>query len=250
MKRLRWALALATAMLAAAGSAAELAVFAAASLSDALGEIAPAFTAATGHTVRFNFGGSGALVRQILEGAPADVIFSADESRVSRLEQAGLLLPGTRRSLLANTLVVVVPAERAVPIGRLGDLARADVRRIAIGEPATVPAGAYAKDYLQATGLWTALAAKLVPMDTVRAALAAVESGNAEAGFVYKTDALISRNVKVAIEIPQAGGPRITYPAAALRGTRQPEAARAFVEFLAGTAAQKVFAKFGFLPPN
>lgn len=251
MKFARLFLVIAFSILATVGAAAaEVTVFAAASLSDAFKELAPLYTKTTNHTLRFNFGASGALARQIKEGAPADAIFSADELRVDQLEKAGLLLPGTRRTLLANTLVVVVASEGGAAVKTLGDLAKADVRRIAIGEPATVPVGTYTKEYLQKTGDWKKLIDKLVPVDTVRAALAAVETGNAEAGFVYKTDALISKKVKIAIEVPLAEGPKITYPVAVLKDAKQVEAAKALVEFLAGEEAQKVFAKFGFLPPN
>lgn len=231
-------------------TAAEVTVFAAASLSDTFKELAPLYTKATGNTLRFNFGASGALARQIKEGAPADVFFSADELRIDQLEKGGLLLDGTRRTLLANTLVVVVAAEGGVAVKTLADLAKADVRRIAIGEPATVPVGTYTKEYLQKTGDWKKLSDKMVPLDTVRAALAAVESGNAEAGFVYKTDPLASKKVKIAIEVPLAEGPKITYPVAVLKDSKQAEAAKALVEFLAGPEAQKVFAKYGFLTPN
>jgi molybdate transport system substrate-binding protein len=231
-------------------SAAEVTVFAAASLSDAFKEIAPLYTKATGDTLRFNFGASGALARQIKEGAPADVIFSADELRVDQLDKAGLLHPGTRRTLLANTLVIVVAADGGAPVKTLDDLTKAEVKRIAIGEPASVPVGTYTKKYLQKTGHWKKLIDKLVPLDTVRAALAAVESGNAEAGFVYKTDALISKKVKIAIEVPRAEGPKISYPVAVLKDAKRPDAAKVLVDFLAGAEAQKVFAKFGFLPPN
>lgn len=233
-----------------AAGAAELTVFAAASLSDALGEIAPLYARTTGHALRFNFGASGLLARQIQEGAPADVFFSADEPRMDRLEKAGLLLPGTRRTLLANTLVVVVATDGNVSIGLLQDLAGAGVRRIAIGEPATVPVGTYARQYLQKMNLWQPLLDKLVPLDNVRATLAVVESGNADAGFVYRTDALISKKVRIAVEVPLADGPKITYPGAVIKSTQQPAAARALVEYLASPAAQAVFAKYGFLPPR
>lgn len=235
---------------AATSTAAEVTVFAAASLSDTLKELAPLYNRATGDTLRFNFGASGALARQIKEGAPADVFFSADELRVDQLEKAGLLLDGTRRTLLANTLVVVIAAEGGAPVRTLADLVKADVRRIAIGEPATVPVGTYTKEYLQKTGDWKKLTDKLVPLDTVRAALAAVESGNAEAGFVYKTDALASKKVKIAIEVSVGEGPKITYPVAVLKDSKQAEAAKALLVFLAGSEAQKVFAKYGFLSPN
>jgi molybdate transport system substrate-binding protein len=231
-------------------AAAELNVLAAASLIEVLRELAPPFQVATGHTLRFNFGASGALVRQIQEGAPADVILCADELRVDQLENAGLLLAGTRRTVLANTLVVVVAAEGGASVATLADLTKADCRRLAIGDPATVPAGTYTKAHLQALGLWESLLARLVPLATVRAVLAAVEAGNADAGFVYRTDALRAKRVKIAVAVPRAEGPRITYPLAVLRGARSPAAGRAFVAYLTGAEAQKVFAKFGFLPPS
>jgi molybdate transport system substrate-binding protein len=264
------------AFLAASASATGLTVFAAASLSDSLKEIAPVYAKATGDTVRFNFGASGTLARQIKEGAPADVFVSADELRVDQLEKAGLLLPGTRKTILANQLVVIVAAANGAPVASLADLKKVDVRRIAIGEPATVPVGTYTKEHLEKLGLWTQVSGKCVPLDNVRAVLAAVESGNADVGFVYKTDALsvpanppdaigrarppgaprpadgqaISTKVRIATLVPLAEGPRITYPVAVMRDTKAPEAAKAFAVFLAGPDAQKVFAKFGFLPPN
>ena len=231
-------------------TAAQLDVLAAASLSDAFKELAPQFQAATGHTLRLNFGASGALARQIREGAPADVFISADELRVDQLEKAGLLLPGTRKTILANTLVIVVAADGGATVTQPADLTKADVRRVAIGEPATVPVGTYTKEYLQKLGLWKPLLDKMVPLDTVRAVLAAVESGNADAGFVYQTDALISKKVRIAMAVPRAEGPKITYPAAVLKDAKSPEAARALVTFLAGPEVQKVFARFGFLPAS
>ena len=234
--------------LAVTASAADLTVFAAASLSDALKELAPAYTKATGDTLRFNLGASGTLVRQIQSGAPADVILSADELRVDQLEQVGLLVDGSRRTILANQLVLVVSAEDGAPVAALPDLEKPEVKRIAIGEPATVPVGTYAKEYLQKVGLWAQVSAKCVPLDNVRAVLAAVEAGNADAGFVYRTDALISKKVRIAVVVPLTEAPKITYPAAALRDAKESEAAAMFVAFLAGPEAQAVFAKYGFLP--
>ena len=241
-----------TVFLAAASlaTAAQLTVFAAASLSDALSEIGPLFTTATGHSVRFNFGASGALARQIKEGAPADVFFSADELRADELEKAGLLLAGTRRTLLANQLVVIVAAESPAPVASVADLGRPAIRRIAIGEPATVLAGTYARAYLQKVKLWPSLGDKFIPVENVRAVLAAVESGNVDAGFVYKTDAFTSKKTAIAVAIPLAEGPRITYPVAVVKDTRHADAARAFIAFLAGDVAQKAFARSGFLAPQ
>lgn len=227
--------------------AVELTVFAAASLSGALGEISPAFTSATDHTLRFNFGASGTLARQIQEGAPADLFVSADELRMDALDQAGLLLPGTRRTLLANTLVVVIAPDTPA-LSTLADLEARAVRRIALGDPATVPAGTYAKQYLEGQHLWSALEPKFIPVASVRAALAAVEAGNANAAFVYRSDALSSKKVRIALEFPAPKGPRITYPLAVIRDSKHPEAARALAAWLINPEAQAIFGRHGFLP--
>jgi molybdate transport system substrate-binding protein len=250
MKSLRL-LSIATAALVGLGaSAAEVTVFSAASLADALKEIAPAYTKSTGDTLRFNFGASGALARQIKEGAPADVIITADELRVDQLEKAGLIAAGTRRTILANQLALVVAAAGGVAVAQLADLAKPEVSHIAIGEPATVPVGTYTKEHLEKLGVWALVGGKCVPLDNVRAVLAAVEAGNAEAGFVYRTDALISKKVRIAVLVPLDEGPKITYPAAAVKESKFPQEAAKFVAYLAGAEAQAVFAKFGFLPPK
>ncbi len=173
-------------------AAAELTVFAAASLADSIEALSPLYAKASGNTVRFNIGGSGTLARQIKEGAPADVFLSADELRLDQLDRDGLLLPGTRRTLLANTLVLVVAADNTT-IATLDDLSLPAVRHLAFGEPATVPVGTYAKTYLAGLSRWEPLQAKAVFLENVRAVLSAVEAGNADAGFVYKTDALRSK---------------------------------------------------------
>ncbi|HEX5757749.1 MAG TPA: molybdate ABC transporter substrate-binding protein [Thermoanaerobaculia bacterium] len=240
------------ALLAAAPAAAgELHVFAAASLSEALEELAATWRRQTGTEVLLNLGASSTLARQIEEGAPADLFLSADEAKMGALARAGLILPGTRRSVLSNTLVVVVPAAGALAIASPRDLAAPRVRAIALAEPRTVPAGIYAKRYLETAGLWDAVAARVVPTENVRAALAAVAAGNADAGIVYKTDAVNSRAVRVAYEVPADAGPRISYPFAVVRGTRQTRAARSFLAFLDSPAGRAVFARRGFLllPP-
>ncbi|WP_442888935.1 molybdate ABC transporter substrate-binding protein [Congregicoccus parvus] len=237
-------------VLASAAGAAEIRVLAAASLSDVLREIAPLHARATGDTIVFGFGGSGMLARQILEGAPADVFVSADTIRFDRLEAAGLVADGTRRILATNTLVLVVAAERGAEVAEASDLGGPAIRRLAIGEPATVPAGTYAKAHLEKTGLWSNVQRKLVPLDNVRAVLAAVEAGNADAGFVYRTDALASARVRIAIEVPHEDALPVAYPAGVLTDAESPEAARALLDFLVGAEAQAVFAKHGFLPPN
>lgn len=237
---------------AAALRAAELNVFAAASLSDALREIASTYEARTGDKLRFNLGASNTLARQIKEGAPADVFFSADEARMDDLAAAGLIVEATRRTLLGNTLVIVVHAEGGVAVAAPADLAGAAVRRLALAETHTVPAGIYARAYLSKLGLWEKVRGKVIPLENVRAALAAVEAGNADAGIVYQTDAQISRKVRIAFAVPAADGPRIAYPVAVVRDSRRPDAARRFTEHLASAEARAVFVKYGFLaaPPG
>lgn len=227
--------------------ASELTVFAAASLSDALKEIAKSYATTSGDRVRFNFGASSMLALQIKNGAPADVFFSADEAKLDDLAKAGLIVAVTRRSLLSNTLVIVVNADRPASIHGPDDLARESVRRIALAEPQTVPAGIYAKQYLQKIGLWPKLSDRMVPTENVRACLAAVEAGNVDAGVVYKTDALISKKVKIAYEIAVNEGPPISYPLAVLSDSKQPGAARRFATYLGSEEARAVFAHYGFL---
>jgi molybdate transport system substrate-binding protein len=228
--------------------AAELNVYAAASLSDALTAIAKTYESTSGDKLHFNLAASSALALQIKNGAPADIFFSADEAKMDDLAKAGLIVADSRRSLLSNTLVIVVNADGGAAISAPADLAKPAIGRIALAEPQTVPAGIYAKEWLQKTGLWKQIIDKVVPTENVRACLAAVEAGNADAGIVYKTDALISKKVKVAYEVGVAEGPKISYPLAVVKDSKQAGAARKFSAYLAGPEARAVFLKFGFLP--
>jgi molybdate transport system substrate-binding protein len=241
------ALLLATGLPASSVRAAEVSVYAAASLTDALKEIGGTYEKESGDKLIFNFASSSVLARQIEEKAPADVIVSADEAKLDALEKEGLLLPETRRSILSNMLVIVVPSDSMIPIKAAGDLAGPDIKKIALGEPASVPAGIYAKQYLEKLGLWEKVADRIVPVENVRAALAAVESGNVEAGIVYKTDAMISKKAKVAIEVPESEGPKISYPVAVIKDSKVPDQAKAFAAYLASPAAKAVFEKYGFI---
>jgi molybdate transport system substrate-binding protein len=222
-------------------------VFAAASLTNALREIGISWERSAGVGVTFNFGASSLLARQIREGAPADLFLSADEAQMDGLEKAGLVEPGTRRSILSNTLVIVVPEDSALRIASERDLARPGVERIALAEPTSVPAGVYSKKFFERVGIWDALAPKVVPTENVRATLAAVESGNVDAGIVYRTDALVSKMVKIAFEVPLAEGPAISYPFALVKGAPQEAATRRFLEHLRSPAARAVFSRHGFL---
>lgn len=226
--------------------AAQVTVFAAASLTDSLKQIAADYKKKSGDKIVFNFAASGTLVRQIQEGAPADIFISADEGKMDTLASDGLVVANSRHNLLGNALVIVT-AQDGPAVATPTDLTNAAVKHIALGDPKTVPAGTYAKNYLQKTGLWPAAETKVVPCENVRAVLAAVESGNVDAGIVYKTDAAISAKVKVAFEVPAADGPKIVYPAALLKDSPQPDAARKFFKYLDSENSAKVFREFGFI---
>lgn len=229
------------------GHAERITVFAAASLTDALNEIGEAYEHQTGDTISFNFAASSTLARQIEAGAPADIFFSADEAKMDALEQRNLIVGETRRSCLGNTLVVVVPAKDGASIRTVEDLATPRVQRLALANPQAVPAGVYAKAFLESQKLWKKVASKVVPTEHVRAALAAVEAGNVDAAIVYGTDAAISKKVKVAITVPRNQGPAISYPVALLKHAPQPEAARRFLDYLASSSADAVFRHYGFV---
>lgn len=224
-----------------------LIVSAAASLTDALGEIGKLYETRSPGLVNFNFGASSILERQIEASAPVDVFFSADEALLDRLEKLNLLAPGTRTSILSNTLVIVVSKDSALPIRAPRDLGSGVVHSLALAEPGSVPAGIYAREYLQKLGIWESVRPKVIPTENVRAALAAVEAGNADAAIVYRTDAGISKKVRIAYEEPAAEGPRISYPAAVVRESRHGEAAKKFLDFLGSPGAAQVFRRYGFL---
>jgi molybdate transport system substrate-binding protein len=225
----------------------EILVSAAASLTDALGEIGSRYQSKTKHSVRFNFGPSSGLARQIEEAAPVDVFFSANLPQMDNLDKHGRLEPGTRKNLLSNQLVIIVPADSKLAISSPKDLLKADIKRIALAEPSSVPVGVYSSKYLTDEGLWDKVKAKLVPVQDVRATLAAVESGNVEAGFVYKTDAAVSKKVKIVYEAPIDKGPKITYPVAIVRDSKRKDAARDFMNFIMSPPAKDVFRKYGFI---
>jgi len=231
----------------AAALGAELNIFAAASLTDALKQIGANYEKQSSDKVLFNFGASSMLERQIEEGAPADVFFSADETKMDALTAKNLVVKETRKSLLSNTLVIVTSVESNLKITSPADLAGKSVRRIALADPQAVPAGVYSKTFLEKEKLWSQIEPKVVPVDNVRAALAAVESGNIKVGMVFKTDAAISQKVKIACEVPADAGPKISYPVAVTKNAKQVEAAKKFVEYLGSDDAAQIFTKYGFI---
>jgi molybdate transport system substrate-binding protein len=235
-------------LLAALGArATEITVFAAASLTDSLKEIAATYEQASGDKILFNLGASSTLARQIEAGAPADIFFSADEAKMDGLEKKGLIDNATRISRLGNSLVVVVAGDSSIKIQSAGDLTNVSINKIALADPAAVPAGIYAKAWLEKQQLWKVIEPKVIPTENVRAALAAVEAGNVEAGVVYKTDAGISQKVKLAYEVPSGDAPVISYPVALVKDSQQPEAAKKFLNYLDSAEAGDIFKKFGFI---
>jgi molybdate transport system substrate-binding protein len=230
-----------------AGIAASVTVFAAASLTDSLAKIAAQYEREIHDKIVFNFAGSSLLARQIEEGAPADIFFSADEAQMDRLQNKRLIRAETRQSRLSNLLVIIVAADSSLAIATPRDLTKASVVRIALADPQAVPAGVYAREFLTKENLWNVIEPKVVPTANVRGALAAVESGDVEAAIVYKTDAAISKKVKIAFEVPRADGPKISYPMAVLKDAPEPAAAKRFLQYLNAPAAGKIFAEFGFI---
>ena len=222
-----------------------LRVSAASSLADVLKEINAAFEKSTGTKVELNLGASSALARQIEEGAPADVFFPADLAKMDGLEKQGLIDVTTKEAQLSNSLVVVEPSDSKLRITSGKDLA--GVNRIALANPHAVPAGIHAKTWLEKIGLWNEVEPKVVATENVRAALAAVESGNVDAGVVYKTDAAISKKVKIAFAVPVAEAPQIIYPMAVLKNSNNAGTAKRYLDFLDSKEATRAFVKFGFI---
>lgn len=240
------ALALVGSVAAAQGS---ITVSAAGSLVDVAKLLAARFEAThPGTTVRLNLGASGQLLQQIMQGAPVDVLATADAETMDRGIAEGVIEPSTRRAFARNEVVLVVPAAASVPVHRLADLARPAVARIAIGKPATVAAGRVAWRWLEQAGLAAAVQPRLVPSDTVRQALDYVARGEVDAAFVFRTDAGMQPG-RVHL-VPGAVAPdAVLYPAAVVSGSRQRAAARAFVDFLLSAEAQDLLARHGFARP-
>nr|WP_238403006.1 molybdate ABC transporter substrate-binding protein [Paenibacillus mesophilus] len=229
----------------------ELTVSAAASLTDALNEIKTAYESKNKSVkLNYNFGASGALQQQIEQGAPADLFLSAATKNMKALVDKQLIDPSRNKNLLINELVAVVPADSKALVRSMDDLTKPDIKHLAVGEPATVPAGTYAKEALSNSKLWDGLAPKLVYAKDVRQVLTYVETGNAEAGFVYKTDALGSSKVKVAFSADPKSYTPIEYPAGIVKATKHDKEAADFYAYLQSKDALDVFVKFGFSVPK
>ncbi|MEJ6329159.1 molybdate ABC transporter substrate-binding protein [Stenotrophomonas maltophilia] len=229
--------------------AAGLTVSAASSLTESFRELGAAYEKAhPGARVDFNFAASGVLLQQISRGAPVDVFASADEVTMDQAQQQGLLAAGTREVFAVNALWVVVPPQTRGGPRSLKDLAGADVRRLALGNPDSVPVGRYAKGALEAAGLWPSVQGRIVITQNVRQSLDYVARGEVDAGFVYATDAqAMAGRVRRAFAVPVSG--RIAYPLAVTRASTQPAEARRFATFVRSAQGQAILARHGFGKP-
>ena len=220
-----------------------LTIAAAASLKDAMNEIAKSYTKTS---LVFTYGSSGALQTQIEQGAPVDIFISAGAKQMDALDKEKLLLAGTKADLLANKLVLVVPADSKLGLTGFADLANDKVAKVALGDPASVPAGQYAETVLTSMKILDKVKAKANYGTDVRQVLTWVESGNVDAGVVYATDAKVSTKAKVVAEAPADVAPKITYPVAALASSKLADDAKDFLAYLKSNEAIKVFEKYGF----
>ena len=229
-----------------AAHADEIIVSAAASLTDVLRDVGKAYQTTSKHKILLTLGPSNFLARQIDQGAPADIFFSADTAQMDFLDGNNRLEPGTRKTC-CQPVGHHCPTRSNFSIGTPKDLLKTEVRKIAVADPAAVPAGVYVSKYLTDEGLWDQVKSKIVPVLDVRATLASVEAGNVEAGFVYKTDAAISNKVKIVYLVPMDKGPKIIYPVAIVRDSKKKDAARDFMNYLLSPGGKAIFKKFGFV---
>lgn len=229
----------------------ELLVSAAASLTDSLNEIKTAYEQEHNNiTLTFNFAGSGTLQQQIEQGAPADLFLSAGKKQMTALVDKQLIAQDQQVNLLTNELVMVVPKDSNLAMQDIQDITKPDVLKIAVGEPESVPVGNYTKESLTSYKLWDSIQAKTVFAKDVKQVLHYVESGNTEVGFVYKTDALASPKVKVALTMNPDSHKAIEYPAGIVKATKHPKEADEFYKYLQSKAAQDIFMKYGFSIPS
>lgn len=227
----------------------ELVISAAASLKDSLNELQPVFEEQNpGVKLLFNFGASGALQKQIEQGAPTDVFLSAGQKQMKTLISKKLIDANQSTDFLKNDLVLIAPAGVKSP-ATLQSLAEDKITRIAVGEPGSVPAGEYTKETLEYYKLWDKLQPKLVFAKDVRQVLTYVETGNAEAGFVYRSDAQMSTKTDVLFTMDPMSHHAIVYPEGIVKATKHPKEAQAFYDFMLSKETRKVFMKYGFSLP-
>jgi molybdate transport system substrate-binding protein len=252
MHSLKGALSLALALYLTVGSplvtAADVTVFAAASLKEAMDEQAKQFEADSGNKVIVSYGASNALAKQIEAAAPADIFISADLDWMDYLDQRHLLGPNTRVNLLRNTLVLIGPSSSNSTLKiapNFGLAAALGTEKLAMANPDSVPAGKYGKSALEKLGVWTSVEKQVARAETVRAALVLVSRGEAPFGIVYKTDASVDKGVKVLDTFPPDSHPPIIYPAALVAASKS-TAAKPLLDYLRSVPARAVWEKYGF----
>ncbi len=227
----------------------EILVSAAISLKNAFEEIGLLYERQTGVRVRLNLGASGLLQKQIEGGAPADIYASAGKRQMDELQSAGWIIDDTRRDLVRNALVLIIPADTQFPLHTFEDLAGPEVTRVAIGNPKTVPAGQYARQALKNLKLWNRIESRLVLAENVRQVLDYVVRGEVEAGMVYSSDVSIAHGkVSLAIAAPEESHDPILYPIAAVKTTKHLSDARSFIDLTLSRSGQEILAKYGFIP--
>jgi molybdate transport system substrate-binding protein len=228
----------------------ELTISAAASMTDSLKEIQKLYEAKANVKLSFNFGASGSLQQQIEQGAPVDLFVSASTKNMKALLDKKLVEADKQGNVVSNELVVIVPADGHVKLDKMEDLPQAGLFKVAVGEPASVPAGSYAKEALMKLKLWEPLQPILVLTKDVRQVLTYVESGNADAGFVYRSDAQGSTKSKVAFAVDPTSYTPIDYPVGVITASKHPKEAQALYDYLRSAEAQAVFTRYGFAPPR
>jgi len=245
----RWIVLMALSLAVAPVSAAELIVSAAASLTNAFRDIAKTFEAARPHDrVVLNFGASDVLLAQIAKGAPADVFASADQESMDKADSQGLLQSGTRQNFVRNRLVLVAPMEASVAPASLSALEGPAIKRIAVGNPVTVPVGRYTREALEKAKLWKTLEPKYIYTQNVRQSLDYGARAEVDAGFVYATDAAIMKDkVRIVQDVPT--DTPILYPVAIVRDSKNRALAEAFVKFLGAAESQQILSRYGFGKP-
>jgi molybdate transport system substrate-binding protein len=225
----------------------ELCVMAAASLTDAMNELGAKYEASHPDTkLVFSFGSSGALQTQIEEGAPADVFVSAAKKQMEALDGKGLILEGSKRDLLINRVVLIANKESALNITKLEDITGDSVKKIALGDMKSVPVGQYSEEIFKNLNILDKVKEKAVYASDVRQVLAWTESGEADCGIVYATDAAISKAVKVLLEAPEGSHKKVVYPVGVIKASKHQDAAKSFAEYLATDEGAAVFTKYGF----
>lgn len=224
----------------------EILISAAASLTDCMNELKGIFMEKNPSvTVTANYGSSGALQKQIEQGAPADLFFSAGVKQMNALKDKGLMKDDSIRDILENKVVLIVP-KNGLRLASLDDLKKSEVEKIGVGEPGSVPVGQYTEEAFRNLKLTDALKDKLVYAKDVREVLSWVETGNVQAGLVYATDAMISKDVVTCCAAPEGSHKKVVYPVGVLKDTKHPEEAALFEDFLFSEKAAEVFASYGF----